>query len=99
MSNAWAPLSASAAMMRLAGGAGCATGAPSSDEALVTAASQHDLALVGQALGDLQDALLLGLDVRQAHRALAVQVLAQRLGGARTHVGEHLLAQLGLGAL
>ena len=42
-----------------------------SDELVVTLAAQHDLAFVGQAAHDLQDLLLLGLDFRHPHRALA----------------------------
>ena len=52
------------------------------EEFIGASAGQHDLALVGQAPHDLEHFLLLGLDLRKAHRPARLEVLAQRLGRA-----------------
>src|SRR5690606_10320505 len=63
------------------------------------AGTDRHLSFVDEAADRLQDLALLGLDLGELHRALRLEVLAQRLGGARAHVAEDLLAQLGFRSL
>src|SRR4051794_10985886 len=62
------------------------------DILVVAAGREDDGAFLDQAAHHLQHFLLLGLDLRQAHRAARLELLAQRLGGTRRHVAEDLVA-------
>src|ERR1700679_780601 len=53
----------------------------------------HDLALVGEILGDADHAHLGFIDVFQPHGTHCIHVLAQDLAGALAHVGEEDIAQ------
>src|ERR1700733_2878264 len=56
-------------------------------------AGDHDFALVGEILGDVDHAHLRFVDVLQAHGPHCFHVFAQDLAGAFGHVGEENIAQ------
>src|SRR6187401_716797 len=68
---------------------GPASGAAGSD-ILLALAAELDGALVGKLARRQQDFLLRRLDVREAHRALGLQVALEHLGRALRHILEDL---------
>src|SRR5687768_17141899 len=66
------------------------------DIRLVALAADHDLSFFREPAHDVEDFLLLHLDFRHAHHAFGLEVLLERLPGARRHVADDLFPQ-GLG--
>src|SRR5215831_12985833 len=65
-------------------------GTPSLSDILLALAAELDGAFVGQLAGREQDHALRRFDVRQAYRALGLQVALEHLRRALRHVLEHL---------
>jgi hypothetical protein len=82
-----------------AGAAGARAAGGALVEFVVIRSAERDDAFFDQTAHHLQDFLLFGLDLGDAHRAACFELLAQRLGRAGRNVLEYLLAQLGGGAL
>jgi hypothetical protein len=74
-------------------------GAPISRPAPRRPLGDHDLALGGEVLGEIDQLRLRLVDVAQPHRAHLRHVVGQHLGGAGRHVAEEELAHRVAGAL
>src|SRR6185503_4253590 len=73
--------------------------ARSDSDILLALAAELDGAFVGQLASGHQDFLLRGLDIREAHRALGLQVALEHFRGALRHVLEDLGLEVLVGAL